>query len=230
MYFRWKDRRIVVKFAFWGAVQGIAESMVAGLAQHVRKLVDQGEASPPHDEQTVGLARNADPVDIDEPDRDFSLYFCHPPGEIGTFDGLPVDYKCFAPRAPVEGNRAFREALEDASGVLLLADGNPETQSHNRTALQGFRRYASELASEDSHRASLGEEGDRVVSVALRQRHEGIEPETCREHLALPDSIPVTPYAPDEPASIYEAFRTLARQIRPRLREARQQGRIPELD
>jgi hypothetical protein len=228
MYFRWKDRRIVVKLAVWCALEGMAESVVEGLSQHVRGLVDAGEASPPHDEQTVGLARNADPVRIDEPDRQFSLYFCDPPGELGRIEGTPIDYKCFVPRAPVEGNSAFEEALEDASGVLFWTSGGDEARSHNRTALRGLQVHLDEqTGTSTSWRRRIGDDGDLAMRVAWHRRNGACDPGDVRDDLELPDSVPVEAHRLDHPPSVYEAFEALARQVRPQIELARQEGRLP---
>lgn len=220
MYFRWKDRRLVVEMAAWGAEEGVAPQVLHTLADATKGMIEQGDAEGPEDpEPAVGIPRNAEPVRVDEDDRRMTLYFWHPEGEAGYFDGIPIDYKLTAPEAPFEGNRAFRGAVQGASGILLFGS---DDSGRDRRAFEGLAR------------AVEGLEGSRDEAPSLTLHYvvppESPRAETSNRRVDVPDLLPeptVDVARPWDADDVWEAWYALAVELRPQLERAREAGRIP---
>lgn len=228
MYYRWKDGRVIVKTTIWGAVEDDARQTLQHLAAHVRAQTTALETSQPEADQSVGIVRNGPVRQIAEPDREFSLFFCHLPGDRSEFRGQPVDYKCVAPHAPVQGNRAFDTAVESTDGVLLVIDGSPDGLEKARHALDGLAERLSERYTDDPVEL-FGSDGP-VSLVVL----DVAPPENTNEHagvrssLGLPSSVHVIEQNHAEPLeSAARAFYALTDAIAPRLEEAAESGRLP---
>lgn len=223
MYFRWKDRRLVVEMAAWGAEEGVAAQVLHTLADATKGMIDRGEAEEPADaDPAVGIPRNDEPVRVDEEDRQMTLYFWHPEGEIGYFDDVPVDYKLTGPEAPVDGNRAFRLAVEGASGVLLVGSDEPE---RDRRAFEGLERAleAGEAPVSDSPGGPF--ELHYVVPPASPLAG------ATTPSFDMPAGLPEPQLAvarPWDAEDVWDVWCELAGRIEPRLERAKEQGRIPE--
>ena len=234
MYFRWKDRRIVVKIAVWSANEGEASQFLQTLADAVHERVELGELEGSQREKAVGIRRNAEPIEVDESERRFSLFFCHPEGDIGEFEGHPVDYKLVAPDGPVEGNRAYDETVEGISGVIFIAEGSAESVGRNETALRALAARTFRDAGEDSE-VSLEDVGllfgtDDAPGLRILLPPDGskeADPEAFRGQLALPDVVEVEESRPWQANFAWRAFVRMAEQIRPRLRRAAERGAFP---
>ena len=218
MYFRWKDNRIVVKIAVWAANEGRASQYLYTLADAVRALIQSGEIDESPEQGTVGIQRNDEPVSVEESDRRFVLYFCHPPGGEGQFEGTPVDFKLMAPTAPVEGNRAFSTVLDDASGVLFLADGSSD-DGVNAPALEALFDGLSEK--------EYGGEGPKLRVVLPPEGSARPEEEAFREGHGLEADVDVEVARPWNAEDAWETFVGLAASLKPKIRRAAEQGLIP---
>ena len=234
MYYRWKDERIVVKIAVWGAEQGTASQFLHTLSDEVLERADAGEFPEPDPERAVGLRRNARPRDVDEEDRTFSVYVLHPPGESGEFEGTPVDFKFVAPVAPVEGNRAFTTAVSSATAAVFLADGGPDAASVNRPALRALVDRVAEahgVAADGETplvETLFGPDGplDLRLLAAPTSSHRP-DPDALRASLALPDDVDIRPTRPwNGPEALEEAM-ALAEDLMGRVRQARKDGVLP---
>lgn len=253
MHYRWKDGRIVLKIAIWGAMEGDARDILDRIAGRMRHLAATGEADSPMRGRAAGLQRNGDVTRVDEEDRRMSIFMAHPPADTegsggpdpSNFDGHPVDYKCLAPHAPVEGNRAFDSAVRGADGVLLVVDARREKLDFARAAVDAMLRRmaarpdAADLIeeSEDAGEAGLetffGPDGayglvTYVMRGAESDATDVMNGEELREALDLPANCPILeadPAAPND--SALEAFLALAASLRPILERAEARNRIP---
>ncbi len=219
MYFRWKNRRIVAKIAVWGAREGAASQFLYTLADAVGERVAAGELEGARDPGAVGIPRNDDPLEVDEQDRRFTMYLCHPSSNsCGEFADHPVDYKLLAPSAPVRANRAFRTALEGASAVLFLAADSPDP---DETALRALRNRLSEI----DHRGPHDNPHLRVL-LPIRGA-DSPEPATFRRHHDFADHATITPARPWNADDAWRQFLALADSLRPAFAHALEVGRIP---
>lgn len=215
MYFRWKDRRIVIKVAVWGAEEGLAAPFLHTLADAVAERVDNGSLDAPESEGAVGLSRNGEALSVDEEDRKFTLFLCHPSAATGTFRETPVDYKLVAPEAPVAENRAFDSVLRDASGVLFLPTGEPTADAAALEAL------SEGLASAQNAVGCL-------VRVLLSPRGTEVpDPEEFRHRHDLPEGSEIELARTWTAGDAWSAFVDLTHQVRPLLERASDEQILP---
>lgn len=216
MYYRWKDRRIVVKIAVWGATEGTAAPFVHTLADAVADRVDDGELETPDAEGAVGLPHNSEAVTVDEADRKFTMFLCHPSEPAGRFAETPVDYKFVAPEAPVSGNRAYKSALRGATGLVLLASGD---EAADAAALEAVAERFESL-----------EEGDAGCALRVLLAPRGSEtpdPEAFENTHDLPAETVVSAARTWGADDAWGEFLGLTDQIRPLLERASREGALP---
>ena len=236
MYFRWRDERIIVKTTIWGTMEGDGRQSLQHLAAAVRARASAHETPQPDAGPSTGITRNGAVQQVDEPDRKFSLFFCHLPGDRGAFRDHPVDYKCVAPHAPVRGNRAFDTALESTDGVLMILRGGADGIEKARHAADDLVRRLAERhsLSTDGSRASdmealFGPGGPVALTILLidaDSTHHDVP--SLQDALALPDSVDIVKQDPAEPlASAARAFGALTDALQPRLGQAADAGRLP---
>lgn len=218
MYFSWKNRRIVTKLAVWAAREGEASQFVYTLADAVTERVGSGQLQGPDTWGSVGLRRNAEPVEIDESDRRQWVYVCHPADDRGTFAGHPVDYKLVAPGAPVEGNRAFPDSVDQADGLLYIAASGQDADTLNEQALSALADMADPR---DADRAPLH------ALLPPKGSHQP-DPEGFRRRHDLPDRTTIRPAEHWNGDVAWNAFLDMADDLRPRLERALEEGRLPE--
>jgi len=216
MYYRWKDRRIVVKVAVWGAEEGTAAPFVHTLADAVAERVDAGELETPETEGAVGLPHNSQAVTVDETDRKFTMFLCHPSGEAGHFADTPVDYKLVAPEAPVSGNRAFESALRGASGLVLLASGD-----------EGADFAALKAAAERFGDPDEGDPGCVLRVLLAPSGSDKPDPEAFERTHDLPAETVVSAARPWNADDAWREVLGLTDQIRPLLERASRDGALP---
>jgi hypothetical protein len=237
MYFRWKDRRIVTKVAVWAAREGGASQFLYTLADAVGARVASGELEEPDTGNAVGIPRNDEPIEIDESDRRFGMYFCRPTGDAAQFAGHPVDYKLLAPTAPVEGNRAFRTTVEGASAMLFLASSGAEDANADALSVLADRVLddAKLSASDDTLASKLdtafGGEDRPLLRVLLPpQGSDAPDPEAFRRRHHLPDRVTVESTRPWNADDAWHQFLALADSLEPAFERALRDGRIPDTD
>jgi hypothetical protein len=237
MYFRWKDRRIVTKIAVWASREGGAAQFLYTLADAVGERVASEELEEPNTGHAVGLPRNDEPIEVDESDRRFAMYFCRPTGDAAEFDGHPVDYKLLAPEAPVEGNRAFRTTVEGVSGILFIASSG--SKDANAGALRVLADRILELrdlsapddALESKLEVAFGRDEGPLLRVLLPPHgSDDPEPEAFRQRHHLPDRVVVESTRPWNADDAWHQFLALAESLEPAFERALEDGRIPDVD
>jgi hypothetical protein len=236
MYYRWKDGRIIVKTTLWGAMEGDARQTLQHLAADVRSRTSGGETSQPETDGSVGITRNGPVQQVDEPDRKFSLFFCHLPGVRGEFRDHPVDYKCVAPHAPVQGNRAFDTALESTDGILMVVRPDDEGLDQARHAADdlvdrlGERHTLADASADraDDLAALFGPDGPLSLVVLMLGADASAAASSVRESLGLPASVELVAQDPAEPLdSASRAFEALVDGLVPHIKRAAERGRLP---
>lgn len=231
MFFVWKHKRINVKWAWWGAPDSGKTTGLHALAAAIDARTDD----PVEPAGAVGMTRNDVPVEVDEPDVRFSTYFCHPPGDIGAFDGHPVHYQIKTPERPLEGNRALDKVLDGISLVILCVDASLERQDANDAALRDLvRRLAGREGLElGGHRANIeglfgaGGAYRMVVQFNKIDVEDAVGLDAARKALLLPDFIPAVETVATEADGVWPLFQTACAQTRPLLEAAQGRGRIP---
>jgi signal recognition particle receptor subunit beta len=238
MFFVWSQKRINVKLAYWGATDSGKTTAVHALAAEISERSPEEVGAV----KAVGMRRNAQPVEVDEPDTRFTTYFCHPPGDIGEYSGYPVHYQCKTVEQPLEGNLGVEKVLDGISGVVFVADASRQRQSANEEALRDLivrlsRRFDLEAGATSSLVEQLfGDDGPLrlVLQVNKVDLDDAItvEPLTAdqvRRGLMLPSWVEsIETVATDSDGDgVYEAFEAMGKELRPLLEQAQQRGRIP---
>lgn len=236
MFFVWSQRRINVKLAWWGPTDSGKTTAVHALAAEISHRTDE-TAVPERDGRIrSGMLRNATPVEIDEPDTRFTTYFCHPPGDIGEFDGHPVHYQCKTPEQPLEGNLAVEKVLDGISGVVFVADAARPRQADNDAALHDLvdrlaARHDIPGGTTSARIAQLfGADGPLrlVLQVNRVDVDDAVPGDEVRRGLMLPDTVPVIETVATEARGVWAVFETMGEALRPLLHAAQQKGRIPD--
>jgi signal recognition particle receptor subunit beta len=236
MFFVWSQKRINVKLAYWGSTNVGKTTAVHALAGQISQRAPEEAARAEADGiGAVGMRRNVQPVEIDEPEVRFTTYFCHPPAEIGEFSGYPLHYQCKTAEQPLEGNDALEKVLDGICGVVLVADASPERQPANEEAL---RDLVARLSSRHDVTASattslveqlFGTDGPLrlVLQVNKIDLDAAIDAGAVRRGLMLPDWVQVVATVATDGEGVYEAFEAIGEELRPLLEEAQDRGRIP---
>ncbi|MFB6351246.1 MAG: hypothetical protein ABEN55_08595 [Bradymonadaceae bacterium] len=228
MYYSWKKNRIITKLAVWATREGEASQFIYTLADAVTERVANGELEGPDEWESVGIRRNAEPVEIDEEDRRLWMYFCHPAGETGEFEGHPVDYKLLAPGAPVEGNRAYRSSVRDADGILWLAASGEDADAQNGRALTALAKFADPEDVDAPPEAAFADPQAPPFHILLPPAGtDRPDPEVFRRRHNIPDRVRVRPAEPWKGDVAWREFLKLADALRPRLERAADDDRIP---
>ena len=235
MFFVWSQKRINVKLAWWGAADSGKTHAIHALAAEMSRRSDQADVPERTSRKTLGMRRNAQPVEVDEPDTRFTTYFCHPPGDIGEFSGYPVHYQCKTPEQPLEENLALEKVLDGISGVVFVADATRERQRANEEALRELvgrlaSRYEFDAGSTSALVEQLfGDEGPlrlvlQVNKVDLDGAATGDE---VRRGLMLPSWVEVAETVATDGEGVWETFGAMCEALRPLLQQAQERGRIP---
>ena len=230
MFFVWSQKRINVKLAWWGPTGSGKTTSIHALAARLEQS-DRPESG----RSSLGLDRNAQPVEVDEPDVCFTTYFCHPPAELGEFGGYPVHYQCKTPEQPWEQNQGLERVLDGISGVVLVCDAARRRQSANEEALADLvarlaARFDVAAGSRSAKVSQLfGEQGPLRLALQVNRCDvdDAIGSEQVRRALMLPDDIPVVETVATRGEGVWEAFEAMAHSLRPLLERAQERGRIP---
>ncbi len=235
MFFVWSQKRVNVKLAWWGPTDSGKTASIHALAAQMRQRTD-GEEPERASRAQLGMRRNADPVEVDEPDTRFTTYFCHPPGEIGEFSGYPVHYQCKTPEQPLEGNLALDKVLDGISGVVFVADAARSRQAANEQSLRDLvARLAARFEVEAGATSALvdqlfGEDGPLrlVLQVNKTDVDDAVGAQDVRRALMLPSWVEVVESVATAGDGVYEAFEAMGKALTPLLDAAQERGRIPQ--
>lgn len=238
MFFVWSQKRINVKVAWWGPRRSGKTTTLYALAAEMRERAEATDVAERPSRQRLGMARNAEPVEVDEPDTCFTTYFGHPPGDIGQFGGYPVHYQCKTAEPPIEQNRAFETVLDGISAVVLTADAARSRQADNDAALRDLverlaRRHDLAAGGLAAHiEALFGDDGPLrlVLQVNKSDRDDAVDAHDVRRGLMLPERVPTIETAAEKREGVWDVFEACAEAMRPLLEAARRRGRIPETD
>jgi len=240
MYFTWRTERINAKTVLWGPSGVGTTSTIHALAGRVDELVEAGEAEAPGPEQAVGMRRNHRPVEVDEEDRKLTAYFFHPPGRAGEFDGFPLHHKWVAPEGEIEGNTAYAGVFDGVSAVVLTLDARRERQAANRESVERLaghlaRRFDVEAPTTSGVLAEVtgGDEAPGEVALVIQVNRVGAEEAVAAEDLVrtlrLPSSASVVTTEALTGESVWPLVGAVREALEPRLRAAKEVGRIPEV-
>lgn len=230
MFFVWSQKRVNVKWAWWGPVDSGKTTSLHALAEQMHAAGAEAGEDP-----GVGLLRNADPVEIDEPHLRMTTYFCHPPADSGRFAGWPVHYQIKTVEQPLAGNHALEKVLDGVSVVLFCADASRTRQAQNEAALRDLvaRLAARAGLARGAHHRRLAQlfvdDGPyrMVLQVNRTDADDAVPAEAVARGLMLPTSIPVRSTAAASRRGLGPVFDAAAAQTRPLLKRAQSRGRLP---
>ncbi|MFP4598783.1 MAG: hypothetical protein ACOC9J_00315 [Persicimonas sp.] len=235
MFFVWSQKRINVKIAFWGPPDSGKTTTIHALAGQIAARAEATDVAERPERAELGMRRNAQPVEVDEPDTRFTTYFCHPPGKVGEFAGYPVHYQYKTPEQPLEGNLALDKVLDGISAVVLVADAATERQRDNEAALRDLVDRLAERFNITPGTMSarldqlFGDDGPLrlVLQVNKREVPDAASGDEVRRGLMLPEWVEVVETSAIEAEGVWETFEMAGEAIRPLLEAAKERGRIP---